>query len=170
MGFCKCHSITGSQPDGIDATAPAPARPYVLVCSCICAYMVRVYVPVHIHIHTSVLVHLRVPGTQPKPHKPDCWRAAQHSPAGVQMALDEEEDLLVGPAPPDVSAEDELASGDDRSREVRRVTSCVPAHCCWVPAVMCVACRKVVSMACSGAIFSCTARDQGCAANHSDCG
>ena len=114
------------------------------MCTCICMCVHTWYVcmyQVHIqysYIHASVLVHLRVPGTQPKPHKPDCWRAAQHSPAGVQMALDEEEDLLVGPAPPDVSAEDELASADDRSREVLRITSCVPAHCCWVPAVMCV--------------------------------
>ena len=52
------------------------------------------------------------------------------------MALDEEEDLLIGPPPPDVSAEDELASADDRSREVLRITSCAPAHRCSVHAMI----------------------------------
>ena len=50
------------------------------------------------------------------------------------MALDDEDDLLVGPAPPELSAEDELASADDRSREVLRITSYVPAPtmaCHW---------------------------------------
>ena len=39
------------------------------------------------------------------------------------MALEEEGDLLVGPAPPNVALEDELASSDERSREVARILS-----------------------------------------------